>query len=398
MKDYKGNIRPYNQQLDLGEKILAFVIAFLAILSCSPVIFYGFNSTLILLFIGGYFLFFVKQVFKERVSLRKNDLNIFLISFTLFLYIAIPFREYDRFSPSVIWLFIFSMTLFLNKILLNKAFYYFSNLILIVCIFSLFVLVLNALGVSLPNIVIPRESGGHFTSYFISVRLSWQDYSLWGLNLYRLNGIFAEPGHFGLLLCMILFVYKAIIKTIKGKIILLTSLLTLSFGSFVLLFGFFIINIILEKKIYLAFIIVPIVVLALLYVPQEVLERFFFDKQTDLLDERTSVYFIDFYNQHYNQGDIVFGNGRDILYNNDLQNSDYRGFVIRYGYTGIFLYLILMFSIYWKKAFTVQFLGFFYFIVVFLHRSWFVDYFAFLFFLLVLATNFNSETKVVGLK
>jgi len=379
------------QKISLDDKILAFIIAFLAILSCSPVVFLGFNSMLILLFSGGYFLLLSKFFVRGRIFLKKAYLGVFLISIILFLYIAIPFREYDRFSPSVIWFFIFSTVLFLSKDLLIKGFEYFSNIIYYICIMALIVLVLNAFNTSLPNIVIPREVGGTFTSYYISVRLSGQDYSVFGVNLYRLNGIFAEPGHFGLLLSMVLFVYNGIVKTVKGKIILFTCLLTLSFGTFILLFGLLIKNIIIEKKIYLAVLVVFIVVLALSLIPVEVLERFFFDKADGTLEERTSNYFVNFYNSFLQQGSILFGEGRDILDVNNVRNSDYRGFIVRYGFLGMLFYLLLMLSIYWKKSKTAQFLGFFYFIVVFMHRSWFVDYFAFLFFLLILTHNLSYE-------
>lgn len=379
------------KKLNIEEKVLAFIIAFLAILSCSPVVFFGFNSILILLFSGAYFLLLSKFFVQGKVFLRREYLGVFFISITLFLYIAIPFRVYDRFSPSVIWFFLFSTVLLLNKSLLKKSFFYFSNIIYYICIASLIVLVLNAIGVSLPSKIIPREIGGEFTSYYISVRLSGQNYSVFGANLYRLNGIFAEPGHFGLLLSMVLFAYNGILKTVKGKIILLTCLLTLSFGTFILLFGLLAKNIVLERKTYLAFLIAVVLVFSLIFIPTEVLERFFFDKADGTLEERTSNYFINFYNLFLQSGDVLLGNGRDVLEVYGIRNSDYRGFLIRYGYFGILLYLLLMLSIYWKKVRTVQFLGFFYFLVVFLHRSWFVDYFAFLFFLIVLTYNLSYE-------
>ncbi len=381
-----------SQNITLDEKILSIIIAILSILSCSPVIFSGFNTTLIIAFSGLYLLFLGKFFFEGKAFLRTRYLNIFVISLILFLYIAIPFRRYDRFSPSVIWFFLFATLLLVNKVIIIRAFYYFSNIIFIICILALIVLMLNAIGVSLPNKIIPREIGGYFTSYYLSVKLSGQDYSFLGLNFYRLNGIFAEPGHFGLLLSMVLFVYGGIIKTLKGKIILFTCLLTFSFGCYVLLFGLLLKYIVLERKIYLIFLIFSVIALVLIVVPKEIIERFFLDKADGTLEDRTSDYFISFYNTYFDKGDILFGNGRDILEINYLRNSDYRGFVIRYGYCGVLLYLFWLISLYWKKSISIQFLGIFYFIVVFLHRSWFIDYFIFLFFLLTLSYNINYKT------
>ncbi len=376
-----------SQNLHFDEKVLSFVIASLAIISCYPVVFLGIAPLLIFLFAGIFFLLFIKQLLKGKAFLKISNSGIFFISVILFLYLATPFREYDRFSPSVIWLFIFSSIIFLENKLLVKAFSYFTNIIYCVCILALAVLIMNAVGIPLPNKIIPREIGGYFTTYFVSVKLSGQGYSFFGIDLYRLNGIFAEPGHFGLILAMILFACNGIVKTVKGKVILLTAFLTLSFGTFILLFALLIKSIILDKKIYLAVLVSLIAILSLTFIPIEILERFFFDKADGTLQERTSNAFVHFYNSFYYQGNILLGGGRDILEANNVRNSDYRGFVIRYGYIGVMLFVLLMISMYWKKATTVQFLGFFYFTIVFLHRSWFVDYFAFLFFLLVLTYN-----------
>lgn len=382
------------KKLNIEEKVLAFVIAFLAILSCAPVIFSGFNSLLITVFIGLLFLFIFKLFFKGKVFLRRNELIIFTLSFFIFLYIAIPFRQYDRFSPSVIWFFIFSITLLVNKKILIKGFYYFSNIIYIISILALIVLMLNAIGVPLPSKIISREIGGYFTSYFISVKLSGQDYSLMGLKLYRLNGVFAEPGHFGLLLTMVLYAYnRDIFRYKKGKILLLTCILTLSFGSLLLLLGLLIQYIVLQKKYYLLFLSLFIIGSFVLFLPEEVLNRFFLDKADGSIEERTSNFFINTYNNLLNQGDVFFGNGRDVLEIFNVRNSDYRGFLIRYGVFGFLLYLFLFISLYLKKPKTIQCLGFLYFILVFFHRSWFVDYFAFLFFLLILTFNLSYESS-----
>lgn len=383
-----------SQKLNINEKSLAFIIAFLAILSCSPIVFSGLNSVLIILFSFLLFLFIFKLFIKGAVFLKKTELFVFTVSVFLFLYIAIPFRQYDRFSPSVIWFFIFSLTLLLNKKILIKGFYYFTNIIYIISICALLVLILNVIGISLPNTVFPREIGGTFTSYYISVRLSGQDYSILGLNFYRLNGIFAEPGHFGLLLNMVLYVYnKDIFKYKKGKILLLTCILTLSFGSLLLLFGLFLQYIVLQKKYYLLFGMLSIAGILFFIIPDEVLSRFFLDKADGSIEDRTSSFFVNTYNNLLNQGDVFFGNGRDVLENFNIRNSDYRGFLIRYGIFGLLLYLLWFISLYIKKPKTIQFLGFLYFVVVFFHRSWFVDYFAFLFFLLILTFNLSYESS-----
>src|SRR5699024_1730031 len=128
------------------------------------------------------------------------------------------------------------------------------------------------------------------------------------------------------------------------------------------------------------------------FIPNEVLERFFLDKADGSLTERTSNYFINAYNSFITQGDILFGHGRDVLEMHEIRNSDFRGFIFRYGFIGILLYFILMFTMYNNKPSSIQFLGYSYFIIVFLHRSWFVDYFAFLFFLFILANKINLKS------
>ncbi|CEN35885.1 hypothetical protein [Capnocytophaga cynodegmi] len=384
--------KPLSSHLDFSEKVLSITIAGLALLSCSPIVLFDLNESLILLFCAFFFILLIRQFIKEKFCLENSVIITFFFSITTFLYVAFPFREYDRFSPSTIWLLLFSTILLLRRIILIKAFNIFSTAIYWVCITSFIILLLNAANISLPNQIIPRgDVGGYFTSYFISIKLSGQEYSMFGINLYRLSGIFAEPGHFGLVLTMILYTYKGIMKSIKGKVILLTSLLTLSFGTFVLLFGLLLKYIILEKKIRLFFLIGLAILLFFSLTPVEIIERFFLDKAEGSLEERTSNYFLNFYNSFLQSGNILIGEGRDILEINNIRNSDYRGFVIRYGFLGILLFCCIMLSMYWKKDITIKFLGFFYFLIVLMHRSWFVDYFAFLFFLLVLTYNLHHN-------
>jgi hypothetical protein len=374
----------------LRDNLISVLISILAILSLSPVIFSGISAYLILGLITVYILLLIMYLTEMGALIYKSNLPVFALVSILSLFLAIPFREFDRFSPSIVWIFLFLSVLLLDKRILLKAFSYYSSFIFIICICSIIILFLSITGVALPSKIVPRDIGGYFTSYYIAVKLSGQEYYLFGQEFYRLNGIFAEPGHFGLALSMVLFVYKGYVGTFRGKVILFTTLLTLSFGTFLLLFILLTKSIIANRRLFLLLMMILFVILFASVVPIEILERFFLNKAEGSLEDRTSEAFVVYYDYFQSYGNIFFGGGRDILEANQIRNSDYRGFVIRYGYVGCILLFLMIISLFWRKQWTIQLLGISYFAIVFFHRSWFVDYFLFLFFILIL-TYYGSD-------
>jgi hypothetical protein len=380
------------------DKCTAFTISILLLLSCYPVIFRGhfvlliITATLIFLILFGF------KLLRNDFHVSRKFLVVIFVLLILAMYIFIPFREYDRLSLTLVWFLVLVVMLLLDYNVLKIAFYYFSIIIFLISVLALLGLFLNAVGIYLPQYSFERDIGGYYTSQYISVRLSGQDYTIFGIDLYRINGIFGEPGHFGLLICMILYVYEKSLNTLKGTVLLITCLLTFSLGAYVLLSCLFVMRAILNKQynhiIILLFFILTLVIL----IPNDLLIRFFLSKADDVLDSRTSDHFVLFYNIFLNSNHVLIGYGRDVLEIVNLRNSDYRGFVIRYGYIGVALFTMLFIAIFKKKDRNIQILGAIYVFVVFLHRSWFVDYFIFIFFLIVLSNSYMHKLSSSKMK
>src|SRR5690606_25195409 len=101
-----------------------------------------------------------------------------------------------------------------------------------------------------------------------------------------------------------------------------------------------------------------IVALGAVYLPPEVVNRFFLEKFSgDVINNRISGGFDVFFN-HFLTYDgavaLLMGQGADILSNNNLVASDYRGFVIKYGIIGVVLLFLLVFSFLFERSSRVE--------------------------------------------
>jgi hypothetical protein len=182
---------------------------------------------------------------------------------------------------------------------------------------------------------------------------------------------------------IVLFMNPEILSKRKRTVITIAALLTLSMGFYVLFAGLCMYRFRFSQKQ-----VVGVALLALLgfiafsAMPADFMDRFFLNKMSsnqDVLDARTSAEFSRFYD-HYTRYDInLFGGGRTITENFEVTSSDYRSFLLKYGWMGIALYLVWFFVMTYGRKKQFVLLSFFFFAVVFVHRSWLVDYLIFLF-------------------
>ena len=294
---------------------------------------------------------------------------------------------------------IFCSLFFLSKGVLIQGFRILTKLVFVICICAILVLICNVLGIQLPSSVVEREFGSQqYINYYFSSKLNGQDYYLFGLELYRLSGIFREPGHFGMVLLMFLYVYSDFSRTFVGRVFIITAILTLSFGAYLMLIILLLKRVLFERDKWLLLFLSICVTSVFVYLPDEFITHFFLNKADEALEGRTTGNLSLVYKEFIKSIDIFWGKGKDVLSYYDIIVSDYRGYFLRYGVFGILLNCGLLFSLIFRKGGSIILLTSVYFIIVFLHRSWFLDYFAFLFAVLMMTYGLKYKKKVSVIK
>ncbi|MBC9908886.1 hypothetical protein [Chitinophaga varians] len=376
--------------LDINRKTykpVAWSLAVVLLISCSPFFSMGGNAAyLILGSTGIYFLFFANCLARRQARLSNRNLNYFIISFMLLLYLFFPIRQYDRIVVAAVWLLVFLTVLMLDTVILLMAARYFADIIFVIALLALLVFAVKLIGVDLP--FYPYETGatGSKSLFFIypgTAVLQGQEYTVFGRSLFRVSGIFSEPGHFGMISAIVLFMNPEILSKRKRTVITIAALLTLSMGFYVLFAGLCMYRFRFSQKQVVGVVVLALVgFIAISAMPADFMDRFFLNKMSsnqDVLDARTSAEFSRFYD-HYTRYDInLFGGGRTITENFEVTSSDYRSFLLKYGWVGIALYLVWFFVMTYGRKKQFVLLSFFFFAVVFVHRSWLVDYLIFLF-------------------
>lgn len=368
-------------------KPIAWSLALVLLISCSPFFSMGGNAAyLILGSTGIYFMLFANCLAHRQARLTNQNLNCFIISFILLLYLFFPIRQYDRIVVAAVWLLVFLTVIMLDTVVLLMAARYFADIVFVIALLALLVIVVKLIGIDLPYY--PYETGatGSKSMFYIypgTAVLQGQEYQVFGRSLFRVSGIFSEPGHFGMISAIVLFMNPEVLSKKKRIVITCAALLTLSMGFYVLFAGLCMYRFRFSHKQVVGMIVLMVVGFIVVSVlPADFLDRFFLNKVSsnqDVLDARTSAEFSRFYD-HYTRYRInLFGGGRTITENFEVTSSDYRSFLLKYGLAGIALYVVWFFVMTYGRKQKFVLLSFFFFAVVFVHRSWLVDYLIFLF-------------------
>lgn len=375
---------------NLGQKIdksFSTLVALLMILSCGPFFVLGGRSTIInFLFFCFFILLYVLVIFKnERKKLwaiNKSNYYNLIVSLIFFFILFAPFRQYDGLVAVSIWAVIFLLFLFLDDYYVELVGHTFSNIIFYVVLLSLVIWILLFLGFNLPSWEYKTGLVGINKSSFLvypgTAVLNGQDFLLFGRNVFRVSGIFSEPGHFGIV-CFFAYLMSSQLSKFKRNVIVFGSMFSFSLGTYALWLGYLFVSdhFTVKRKLKITAIIIFVLFLGFLYLPQEFLERFIISKlmSDSVLDNRTGENFLAFFQKEHGILQHIFGYGRLVFEEFDLSNSDYRGFYLRYGILGIsayFLWVIILNFNGWRKN---NWLVFFVMLIILAHRAWLIDYF-----------------------
>lgn len=281
---------------------------------------------------------------------KRSVLNIYgLAAFVIFtIYIYLPFREYDYLSLGFASLIPFFTLFFLNDELKSRIKY---RLIWFFCVISIFVIisfVLYTVKIPFPEVEITqtfRQSVyDKYHLYFLNIILDSQVIHLpFGVDIYRSSGIFAEPGHFGIFLCLVLCLIDNPFSSRKGKLITTATILTFSLSSYICLIIIYLFH---GKHKILFSIILTMILFSLVsyYYDSDVLRKYIFDKVAggDLLEIITSRTVFESNLFEFTSFDYIFGNGRNFLNEFQLIISDIRFPLYRFGLIYYVLYFLII--------------------------------------------------------
>lgn len=377
-----------------------FIAAILVLFSTIPFFLLGktnvFFSAVAVIYLIGFFIY----VIKFPVKLNKNRRKLAVVTFLLFLFIAFPFREFDSFVFVNLWLLFFITFLFLRDHTFQNILLCFVDFIWIICLGSLVIFSLKVIGLDVPRWEFtPVTSDVKKSLYYVypgTAELIHQKYEIFGRVLFRLSGIFSEPGHFGVICASILYINPHIINNKKRNVILLAGLLSLSMGFYILLLISFFLKLKLKLK-YIVYILCGILFVAFLsaVLPEEFLFRFFGNKignNSEVLDARTSEEFSLFFKDKIlGSSKWLFGGGSLILSEFNVTSSDYRAFISKFGFLGIVFYIIWFLNIRLIISKREFFIAFCFFSIIFIHRSWLVGYLYFLYIIYSILYSYDKS-------
>lgn len=371
--------------------LLAYSLAALVISFAKPVYTWWNPSIVISIF---FLIFIILFLITNKIVIRKDISIVFF--FLVVIYIFTPFREFDEFKAYYLtFLFSCFIVFLLDQSTLEKFKYAYLNIMYIISILTIISSLFFIFKLGFPSIQISNEGRRDIVYlYYFSTYLDSEIIRFPGGSIYRANGWFQEPGHYGIYLGIALTFLKDFLKSIKGYIIILSIFLTFSASAYIILLVLVFINYFSLKKIT---IMIGILLLGffLYSVPffngiinEVILVKF---QGGNILDERTKG-LIDFNLQDY--GKYLFGQGIGYLDYLEIVLSDYRRFIVSSGYIGLLLLISMYFYLLLKaisKRDKVFILGLVIIFIIFTHRSWaFYQGFVWLY-LAVMMANLSSK-------
>lgn len=305
----------------------------------------------------------------------------------------------------------FTYLMFFRSDIILQSFLIFKKMIWYVSIFTLILFFAFLLGVSLTTIpyyeveafsLANMNSFNFFRIYGFVVTLSSSIIPLGVSNIVKSCGIFAEPGHFAVILGITYWINKIIIGK-RNIIFIIAGLSTLSPVFVIILILSELLDLFIKVNMFsikrILYFIGVVAIIAVFLSTDIVYELIIkdkldnVDKMNELLDSRTNKMALYAYEEMAASSQIYFGVSAK---QRELEGclSDYRGFIFYHGLVGIGLLLIMvfLFSYMSKNKETSLVILLFSFIVI-AHRSWMFD--GPYLFILMLPLIFNKESRKV---
>ena len=345
---------------------------------------------------------YIKNSF--HLDFHKKHIIFFLIIYII--YFTTPIVHSFRWGH-LAWSIPFLIIITYSDNIINLSYIYLKKIIIFFTITALIVWLINLLSIPIP-----------YYSFYPNFRLISDDYyRIYGpcISLYngslpvggvygieRITGVFAEPGHFGIYLGLILAVEKFNLNSRENKILTLVGILTFSTAFMGILLLGLLYRFYLEKKLIkiiprILFYIITFVLLGLIFgegFNKLMYERVFIKdgKQintlTELVESRINERSINEFDEFTKTSNYIFGVGYSEGV--DMPTTNWRGVVYRFGIIGLLIIIVLLITIVKRVDVLYAILLLAFAIIILVHRSYFF-YVPSVYILLFIATNLNKK-------
>lgn len=343
--------------------IASFIFVVSAVSLLMPV--YAWNNTYII-YIIAYIVGIIclLTIIMNQKTLENNMIIVSMFYLILVVWQLLPFRSNVNigYGGKVIGLFLVIFFIYLSDDAKRKIFSQIQIIFGILGLASFFVVLFLALGTELPYHIMNYNRGNPGEFFFLYPgaviamgKMTAFDLPTGGV-LVRSSGIFAEPGHFGVICGILLAANGFSIGSIRNKMILLGGISTFSGSFYLIMFLCLLVKPIsghrLLSKSFLVIstgVILFFTIMILLFInsPIEFQNRALWGRIDqiqnieDLTEHRAVDEFNDFFNTYKTSLQSMIGVGT--LDEMNIRASDWRGEVARYGWPIILFYFIFYF-------------------------------------------------------
>jgi len=362
-----SNIFSYNY-LSLQSKCIAicgiaWLLHFTPIVGYSP--FYNFTTKIAVIISIIIFLYGLK--YDKLIIISKNKVLILTIAF-VFVFFFIAKLDFVLFLRHITILWPIFIIIGSSEKLSAKSFNYFKIFFIISIIPSILLYPFIASGLQPAGIITPnheyKEAAHNFYYNFLFSFQYIDIYSQKGLGLYRMSGLFDEPGVIGTFSAFFLVIDR--FKFNKNNLILFISgILSFSFAFYVLTLVYMILNI--KSKSIMKFLLLTIIFLSLFqsntFVKERLFDRFTINDGRLSGDNRTTEHFEHLFSNFVSTSDIWMGSNKSSYQLGEAVCS-WKNLFFEYGIIGTTL-LLLFFIIYTVNAYENPNKYFLHFVIIF---------------------------------
>lgn len=346
----------FQRQSSRLERVVSFVFALLVFLTLRP--YFVWHSKIIYGFVVVQSIIFFLLWLYYKSNISKNYLVISII------YLIMIFLSQFTFDSLQPWLsvlvpltfLVFMFDSYVLRLILNN----FINIYVIFMILPIVLFFLVSSGWRLEWVYLAPYSnakdaaGVFYRQYFGMVILNTQIFSFGKGELFRLSGVFPEPGVVGTLAALLLTIMNYNLRKLRECIIFISGILSFSLTFYMLSFIY------LSVKKPLTLIKLMIVFLLLIYtLPSDLKENrllkyYFFERMEAVLydfeaiDNREDNCFKAKYTDFLLSSDVLLGRGYKATIKLNCDTSSYKNFIYDYGMINLiilaFLYIAIVLS------------------------------------------------------
>lgn len=327
------------------EDFFSFVLGFGVLLSIGPYFVWGsFLFKFYVLFcVISYFVY----LFSNRFVVNFGY-GIFLLFF-LILILGIPHLSFSFFNGSSILIFIFLSLSNGVKIKVFNAFYFLFSISLLPSIIVWMSLFLGAdlTWERLDPASASRDAAGVFyLKYFFALALSSEIFNTSYGVIYRLAGIYDEPGVVGTLSALLIAANRGNLSSISSKIILIAGFLSFSFAFYILISIYFIFTRFRFSVVFFSFSTFLFITGFDRLRDNGLISRFILERfeilvtNPESVNNRYDTCFVNAFDRFLNGGSIFFGNGPWAHTFLGCDVSHFSSIIYNHGFFGFFFIVV----------------------------------------------------------